>query len=49
MKGNSATARQKNATLETGLVIQGPEHIASGEVVRIDTTTGKFVSRSKKG
>ncbi len=49
VKGNSATARQKNATLETGLVIQVPEHIASGEVVRIDTTTGKFVSRSKKG
>ncbi len=48
VKGNSATARQKNATLETGLVIQVPEHIASGEVVRVDTTTGRFVSRSKK-
>jgi elongation factor P len=48
VKGNSATARQKNATLETGLVIQVPEHIASGEVVRVDTSTGRFVSRAKK-
>jgi len=47
VKGNSATARQKNATLETGLVIQVPEHISSGENVRVDTTNGKFISRAK--
>ncbi len=46
VKGNSATARQKNATLETGLVIQVPEHISSGEVVRVDTTNGKFIRRA---
>jgi len=49
VKGNSATSRQKNATLETGLVVQVPEHLDSGEVVRIDTTTGKFVSRVSRG
>ena len=46
VKGNSATARQKNATLETGLVIQVPEHISNGEIVRVDTTTGKFIRRA---
>ena len=45
VKGDSATSRAKNATLETGLVIQVPEHLSSGEVVRVDTSTGKFVSR----
>lgn len=49
VRGNSATARQKNAKLVTGLVIQVPEHISPGEVVRVDTTTGKFVGRAKKG
>ncbi|MCH2583940.1 MAG: elongation factor P [Planctomycetes bacterium] len=47
VKGNSATARQKTATLETGLVIQVPEHISSGENVRVDTTNGKFIGRAK--
>jgi elongation factor P len=46
VKGNSATARQKGATVESGHVINVPEHISAGEVVRVDTTTGKFVSRA---
>ncbi|MCH2366959.1 MAG: translation elongation factor EF-P, partial [Planctomycetes bacterium] len=46
VKGNSAPARQKNATLETGLVIQVPEHISNGEIVRVDTTNGKFIRRA---
>ncbi len=48
VRGNSATARAKNATLETGLVVQVPEHTAPGERVRVDTTTGKFLGRAKK-
>jgi Elongation factor P, C-terminal len=31
MKGSSATARSKPATLATGLVIQVPEYLAQGE------------------
>ena len=49
VRGNSATARTKNATLETGLVVQVPEHLEQGDRVRVDTTTGKFVSRVSKG
>ncbi len=46
VRGNSATSRSKNATLETGLVIQVPEHLSAGDRIRLDTTTGKFVARA---
>jgi len=46
MKGASATARTKPATLSTGLVVQVPEYISTGETVRVDTRTGKYLSRS---
>lgn len=46
MKGASATARTKPATLSTGLVVHVPEYLATGEVVRVDTRTGKFLSRA---
>ncbi len=46
VRGNSATPRPKKAVLETNLVIQVPEHIESGELVRVDTRTGKFLGRA---
>ena len=46
MKGASATARSKPATLSTGLVVQVPEYLAPGERIRINTQTGKFTSRA---
>jgi elongation factor P len=46
MKGASATARNKPATLSTGLVIQVPEYLAQGERIRINTQTGKYTSRA---
>lgn len=46
VRGNSATARSKPATLETGHVIQVPEYLKEGERVRVDTRTGEFVSRA---
>ncbi len=45
IKGNSATSRNKPATLETGLVVQVPEYLAEGETVKVDTRTGEFLSR----
>ncbi len=48
VRGNSATARSKSATLESGAVIQVPEHLAEGDRVRVDTVTGKFVARASK-
>ena len=46
MKGASATARTKPATLTTGLIVQVPEYIANGEVIKIDTRENKFLSRA---
>jgi len=44
--GSSATNRSKTATLSTGLEIQVPEYLATGETVKINTVTGKFMSRA---
>ncbi len=46
MKGASATSRTKPATLTTGLVVQVPEYIEAGEIVKVDTKERKFLSRA---
>ncbi|MCL5043155.1 MAG: elongation factor P-like protein YeiP [Gammaproteobacteria bacterium] len=46
IKGSSASARTKTATFASGLEIQIPEYLETGEVVRINTDTGKFMSRA---
>ena len=45
LKGASASARTKPATLSTGLEVQVPEYIDNEEVIKINTSTGKFMSR----
>jgi elongation factor P len=35
----------KPATMETGLVVGVPHFIQEGEVIRVDTTEGKYVER----
>lgn len=46
VKGNSATSRSKAATLQTGAIIQVPEYMAEGAMVKVDTRTGEFLSRA---
>ena len=46
IKGASATARSKPATLQTGLVVQVPEYLSQGEVIKVDTRTGEYLSRA---
>ena len=46
IKGASATARTKPATLETGLIVQVPEYLAQGEIIKVDTRTGEYLSRA---
>ncbi len=46
IKGASATSRTKPATLVTGLEVQVPEYIETGEVLKINTDNGKFMSRA---
>ena len=47
MKAASSSARTKPATLSTGLIIQVPEYLADGELVKINTENGEFISRTK--
>jgi elongation factor P len=46
MRGASATARTKPATLTTGLIVQVPEYLSPGEMIRVDTKTAAFLGRS---
>lgn len=46
IKGSSATGRTKPAKLVTGLEVQVPEYLEIGEIIRINTDTGKFMSRA---
>lgn len=45
LRGATATASLKPATVETGLVVQVPQFVTDGDIVRIDTTDGKYISR----
>ena len=44
--GNTATNTLKPATLETGAEIKVPLFISEGEVLKIDTRTGEYLSRA---
>jgi len=46
LKGGTATKRPKPARLSTGLEIQVPEYIATGERVLVNTTSGEFSGRA---
>jgi elongation factor P len=46
VRGNSATGRTKAATLETGLIVQVPEYLSTGEIIKVDSRTGDFLSRA---
>ncbi|WP_058303700.1 elongation factor P [Gorillibacterium timonense] len=46
VKGNTATGASKNATVETGLVVQVPLFINEGDELLIDTREGKYISRA---
>jgi elongation factor P len=46
LKGASATKRTKPAKLDTGIEIQVPEYISTGEKVWVNTLTGEFAGRA---
>ena len=47
IKGATATNQNKPATLETGMVVSVPAFIKVGEIIRIDTRTGQYLTRAK--
>jgi elongation factor P len=46
IKGSSASSRTKTARLSTGAEIQVPEYLETGELIKVNTETGKFMSRA---
>jgi elongation factor P len=46
IRGDSANNVQKPVTMETGIVIQAPLFIKTGEKLKIDTRTGKYMERA---
>jgi elongation factor P len=46
VRGDSANNVQKAITLETGITVQAPLFIKTGEKIRIDTRTGKYMERA---
>src|SRR5262245_14507365 len=48
LKGATAAAQYKPATLETGMKLTVPPFIGIGEVIQVDTRTGEYLSRAKQ-
>ena len=46
IRGDSANNVQKPITLETGITVQAPLFIKTGEKIKIDTRTGKYMERA---
>jgi elongation factor P len=46
IKGATASAQVKPATLETGLVVQVPPFVNEGDLIRVNTETGEYLSRA---
>ncbi len=44
-KGDTATGATKPATVETGATVQVPLFVNQGDVIKIDTRTGEYLSR----
>src|SRR5579871_489066 len=47
VRGDTATGGSKPAKLETGAMVRVPLFINEGEILRIDTRTGEYLSRGK--
>lgn len=45
IKGATASAQIKPATLQTGLVVNVPSFVNTGDVIRVNTETGEYLSR----
>lgn len=46
IRGDSANNVQKTITVETGITVQAPLFIKTGEKIKVDTRTGKYMERA---
>jgi elongation factor P len=47
VKGDRVSGALKPATLETGLTVQGPLFVEEGDLIKVDTRTGEYLTREK--
>jgi elongation factor P len=47
VRGDTVTGGQKPAKLETGATVRVPLFLNEGEVIRVDTRSGEYISRAK--
>jgi elongation factor P len=45
VRGDTATGVTKKVTTETGLAVQVPNFVEEGNVIRVDTRTGAYLTR----
>ncbi len=48
LKGDTSGGGNKPATLETGAVVKVPLFVQTGDVIKVDTRSGEYVSRAKE-
>jgi elongation factor P len=48
LRGDTSSGGNKPAILETGAVVRVPLFIQTGDVIKVDTRTGEYVSRAKE-
>lgn len=46
VRGDTATGVTKKVTSETGLEVQVPNFVAEGDIIRVDTRTGTYITRA---
>lgn len=45
IRGDTATGVNKNVTTETGLQVQVPNFVETGDIIRVDTRSGEYLTR----
>jgi elongation factor P len=48
VRGDTASGGGKPATLETGAIVKVPLFVEEGEIIKVDTRSGQYVSRVKE-
>ena len=46
VRGDTATGVNKKVTTETGLIVQVPNFVEAGDVIRVDTRSGTYITRA---
>jgi elongation factor P len=48
VRGDTSSGATKQATLETGATVKVPLFVEIGDLLRVDTRTGEYISRVKE-